>query len=394
GFWCITGKTAKRCPFKARPAMPPGTPRDPIYRGRRFSVDVIELCVRWYITYRLSYRDLVAMMAERGVAVTHTTIMRWVLRYVPEYEKRWARFSRPVGSSWRMDETAVSIRGGAHYLYRAVDREGKSVDSLLCSERTTEAAQAFLQKAVATPGAGWPSTINLDGYTPSHRAVRLLGQEDARWQSVTLRNSRYLNNIVEQDHRAIKRRCASMLGFKTARTAAVTLSGIELAHRIRKQQFLLDLGEQGRPAGDRSLKKLWERALTAEPVPAGCASNLPPSMHRNSAVRRVPLPRVRSDMPRRYPRKVFSGGGLYMYRTPSGGKYWRYKYRYGGKEKTLSLGAYPEVSSESARARHLLARQLLAAGVDPALRRERVRCCSTLEHEHSVRPMAALEWYE
>ena len=154
--------------------------RDPIYRHRRFQPEIIELCVRWYLTYRLSYRDLVAMMAERGVAVTHTTIMRWVLRYVPEYGKRWARFSRPVESSWRMDETTVSIRGGAHYLYRAVDREGKSVDSLLCSERTTEAARAFLQKAVATPGAGWPSTINLDGYTPSHRAVRLLGHEDAR----------------------------------------------------------------------------------------------------------------------------------------------------------------------------------------------------------------------
>ena len=78
--------------------MPCATRRDPIYSGRRFSVDVIELSVRWYITYRLSYRDLAAMMAERGVAVTHTTIMRWVLRYVPEYEKRWARFARLVGS--------------------------------------------------------------------------------------------------------------------------------------------------------------------------------------------------------------------------------------------------------------------------------------------------------
>jgi transposase-like protein len=128
--------------------MPRAIPRDAIYRGRRFSVDVIELCVRWYITYRLSYRDLVAMMAERGVTVTHTTIMRWVLRYVPEYEKRWARFARPVGSSWRMDETSVLIRGRAHYLYRAVDRDGRSVDSLLCGERTMEAARAFLRKAV------------------------------------------------------------------------------------------------------------------------------------------------------------------------------------------------------------------------------------------------------
>jgi hypothetical protein len=193
-----------------------------------------------------------------------------------------------------------------------------------------------LQKAVATPGTGWPSTSNLDGYTPSHRAVRLLGQEDARWQSVTVRNSRYLNNIVEQDHRAIKRRCASMLGFKTARTAAVTLSGIEQAHRIRKQQFLLDQAEQGRPAGNRSLKQLWDQALTAEPVPAGCASHLPPSMHRNPTAGRAPLPHVRSDTRRRYPRKVFSGGGLYMYLTPCGGKYWRYKYLRGEGEDAFA----------------------------------------------------------
>lgn len=176
--------------------MPRAIPRDAIYRGRRFSVEVIELCVRWYLTYRLSYRDLVAMMAERGVVVNHTTIMRWVLRYTPEYENRWARFAQPVGTSWRMDETSVSIRGGPYYLYRAVDRDGKSIDSLLCSERTIAAAQAFLRKAVATPAAGWPRKINLDGYTASHRAVRMLGEEDPRWRSVVVRKSRYLNNII------------------------------------------------------------------------------------------------------------------------------------------------------------------------------------------------------
>src|SRR3982750_3048272 len=90
--------------------------RDPIYRRRRFQTETVELCVRWYITYRLSYRDLAAMMAERGIVVSHTTVMR----YVPEYEKRWNRFARPVNSSWRMDETAVSVRGGLHYLYPAL----------------------------------------------------------------------------------------------------------------------------------------------------------------------------------------------------------------------------------------------------------------------------------
>lgn len=135
--------------------------RDPIYRGRRFSAETIELCVRWYITYRLSYRDLAAMLAERGMVVSHTTIMRWVLRYVPEYEARWARFARSPGSSWRMDETAVNVRGGRHYLYRAVDRHGKSVASFLSNDRSMEAAQAFFRECVVRPGVPWPRKINL-----------------------------------------------------------------------------------------------------------------------------------------------------------------------------------------------------------------------------------------
>ena len=114
--------------------MPERAARDPIYRRRRFSPETIELCVRWNITCRLSYRDLVAMMAEQRIFVSHTTIMRWVLRYFPEYERRWARYARLPGSSWRMDETAVAVRGGRHYLYRAVDRRGKSVASLLCRD--------------------------------------------------------------------------------------------------------------------------------------------------------------------------------------------------------------------------------------------------------------------
>jgi transposase-like protein len=104
------------------------------------------LRVRWCIFYRLSYRDLVSLMAQRGVAVSHTTIMRWVLNYVAEYERRWARVARPVNSSWWMDETAVRVRGGRHYLYRAVDRNGLSVDSLLCADSSVGSAQGFFYK--------------------------------------------------------------------------------------------------------------------------------------------------------------------------------------------------------------------------------------------------------
>src|SRR3981081_2299909 len=124
--------------------------RDPIYRRRRFQPEIMDLCVRWSLTYRLSYRDLVEMMAERGVVISHSTILRWVQRYVPEFERRWSRYARRVHSSWRMDETAVSVRGGTRYLYRAVDKYGKTVDSLLCADRSVWAERDFFCKAVKT----------------------------------------------------------------------------------------------------------------------------------------------------------------------------------------------------------------------------------------------------
>jgi transposase-like protein len=232
--------------------------RDPIYRRRRFEGEIIELCVRWYISYRLSYRDLVAMMAERGLVMSHTTILRWVIRYVPEFEKRWNRWARRVNSSWRVDETYISVRGKWHYLYRAVDKHGKTVDFLLRPDRGIAAAQAFFRKALATNSPRWPRKVTLDGHVPSHRALRLLRREDPKWKHVVVRSCRYLNNIVEQDHRAIKRRCAWMTGFKSFRNAAITLAGIELANRIRKRQFSFGLGRQRRTW---SLRQLWDRAL-------------------------------------------------------------------------------------------------------------------------------------
>jgi transposase-like protein len=136
--------------------MPQAAARDPIYYRRRYTPEIIELCVRWYLTYRLSYRDLSAMMVERGIVVSHTSIMRWVQRYVPEFERRWARLSKPTSGSWRMDETVVSIRGKSNYLYRAVDRNGKSIHSLLCKDRSVGSAQEFFRQAVEGASASLP----------------------------------------------------------------------------------------------------------------------------------------------------------------------------------------------------------------------------------------------
>jgi transposase-like protein len=179
---------------------------------------------------------------------------------VPEFEKRWNRWARRVNSSWRVDETYISVRGKWHYLYRAVDKHGKTVDFLLRPDSGIAAGQAFFRKALATNSQRWPRKVTLDGHVPSHQALRLLRREDPKWKYVVVRSCRYLNNIVEQDHRAIKRRCAWMTGFKSFRNAAITLAGIELANRIRKRQFSFGLSRHStRAARDASPQMLQQR---------------------------------------------------------------------------------------------------------------------------------------
>jgi transposase-like protein len=216
--------------MRNRPAM------SDMFKGRHFEQEIIILCVRWYLRYKLSYRDLVEMMAERGLPIAHTTILRWVQRYAPEFDKRWSRFATPAGTSWRVDETYVKIGGRWAYLYRAVDGSGKTVDFRLSQRRNVASAKAFFRKAVRSQRRS-PETITLDGYAASHRAVREL-QEQGRLPDLTkLRSSKYLNNLIEQDHRNVKSRLGAMLGLNSFASAAITIRGVELMHRIRKGQF-------------------------------------------------------------------------------------------------------------------------------------------------------------
>ena len=171
---------------------------DGLFKYRHFDREIIILCVRWYVSYKLSYRDLVEMMAERGVALAHTTVLRWVQRFMPEFEKRWMRFARPVGKSWRVDETYILVGGQWRYLYRAVDKRGRTVDFRLSEHRDIEAAKAFFRKAILTSGA--PMKVTLDGHHPSHRALFELRREARVWRRVKVRTCPYLNNIVGQDH--------------------------------------------------------------------------------------------------------------------------------------------------------------------------------------------------
>src|ERR1700691_3427754 len=203
--------------------------------------------------------DLHLSRQTRWTAINSQHVHRWVIRYVPEFEKRWNRFARPVNMSWRVDETYIKVRGKWNYLYRAVDKHGKTVDFLLRPDRGVAAAQAFFRKALSRCLPRWPRKITLDGLKQSHYALRLLRREDPKWKFVQVRCNQYLNNLIEQDHRAIKRRCASVVGgFKSFASAAIPLAGIELAHRIRKRQFSFG---RGRYHNFGSLKQIWDRAL-------------------------------------------------------------------------------------------------------------------------------------
>jgi transposase-like protein len=225
-----------------------------LFKGRHFDHEVIVLCVRWYLSFQLSSRDLVQMMSERGIALAHTTILRWVQRYVPEFEKRWNQNARAVGGSWRCDETYIKVKGRWTYLYRAVDKHGRTVDFLLSERRDVVAAKHFFRKAMKN---GTPRVITLDAYAASHRAITELKSAGTMPHRVRIRSSKYLNNVVEQDHRRIKHRIRPMLGFKRFESAAITISGIELTERIRKHQF-----KTGKlPGRPRTAPETWAAIL-------------------------------------------------------------------------------------------------------------------------------------
>jgi transposase-like protein len=212
-----------------------------MFKGRHFDRSVILLCVRWYLAYSLSLRNLEEMMAERGISVDHATVHRWVIRYSPELLDRFNLRKRPVGRKWHVDETYIKVRGRWMYLYRAIDSSGDTVEFWFSERRNLAAAKRFLIKALKRHGR--PERIVIDGSQTNREAIvscdttdRLPDRSRRRLKPIRIRQSAYLNNRIEQDHRAIKRRVRPMLGFQTAATARVILSGIEMVHMMRKQQ--------------------------------------------------------------------------------------------------------------------------------------------------------------
>jgi putative transposase len=204
------------------------------FKGSQFEKAILLWGVRWYVAYPLSYRQLEEMMGERGVAVDHSTLNRWVIKYAPEVEKQFRRRQRPVGKSWRLDETYVRIKGKWAYLYRAVDTEGQTIDFLLTPNRDRDAAEAFLHKALRSQGL--PEQVTIDKSGSNTAALKRYNKTHKT--AIVICHSKYLNNMVEQDHRAVKRLTHPMLGFKSFWAACCTIAGIEVMHAICKGQLL------------------------------------------------------------------------------------------------------------------------------------------------------------
>jgi transposase-like protein len=203
------------------------------FKGAHFPKDIILMGVRWYVAYPLSTRHVEELMEERGVSVDHSTINRWVVKYSPQLEEAFHRRKRPVWVSWRLDETYIKIRGQWYYLYRAVDKTGQTIDFLLTEHRDERAARRFLTKAIRRHGV--PAKITIDGSEANASAIR--SYNEAHGTTIIIRQVKYLNNVVEQDHRAVKRITRPMLGFKSFEAAQCTLAGVELMHMIRKGQL-------------------------------------------------------------------------------------------------------------------------------------------------------------
>jgi transposase-like protein len=206
------------------------------FKGRQFTAAVILWAVRWYLQFPISYRDLEGMLSDRGVAVDHTTLYRWIQAYAPDLDKRIRPHLRMTTGSWRVDETYVKVKGRWMYLYRAVDARGQTIDFLLSAKRDTAAARRFFRKALKQAHTVNPRTVTVDKNAAYLSATKAMKKAGELWRFAKLRQVKYLNNIVEQDHRRIKRLVRPGLGFQSFHTARRTLAGYEILAMVRKGQ--------------------------------------------------------------------------------------------------------------------------------------------------------------
>jgi transposase-like protein len=206
------------------------------FKWRHYEAEIILNCVRWYLSYPLSYRQVAEMVNERGLEVDHTTIFRWVQEYSPEIDKRCRPHLKLTNDSWRVDETYILVKGKQKYLYRAVDSQGNTLDFLLTAKRDAKAAKRFFRKTLKAIHTQTPRVITVDKNPAYPKAIKELKAAKKLPEIVKLRQSKYLNNIVEQDHRGIKRLVKPGMGFGSFNTARRTIRGYEIMNMIRKGQ--------------------------------------------------------------------------------------------------------------------------------------------------------------
>ena len=207
-----------------------------LFKWRHYQPEIILLCMRWYLAYPLSYRQVAEMVNERGLDIHYTTVFRWVQEYGPELDKRCRPHLRPTNDSWRVDETYIKVKGKQKYLYRAVDSDGHTLDFLLTAKRDTETAKRFLRKALNSVHTQEPRVINVDKNAAYPKAIDELKADEELSLQVELRQNKYLNNRIEQDHRAIKRLVKPGMGFGSFNTARRTIKGYEIMNMLRKGQ--------------------------------------------------------------------------------------------------------------------------------------------------------------
>ena len=202
------------------------------FKGRHFQQDIIIVAVGYYFRFSLSYRDIVELLRDRGVSVHHTTVMRWVHHYGPIFKALWRQHQTSHTKSWRIDETYINVKGHWTYLYRAIDSNGLTLDFELRKHRDYVAAYHFLKRLLTTNGR--PDRLVTDQYRATLKAVKHLMKQDYLSKSAH-QCSKYRNNLIEQDHRFIKRHRVRSANFQNIRTASATLSGIEVIHALRKK---------------------------------------------------------------------------------------------------------------------------------------------------------------
>lgn len=206
------------------------------FKGYCSSPEIIMLFVYMKCRFSLSYRELEEMASIRGAKIDHATLQRWLIKFAPLIDREVRKRKKPIGNSWRMDETYIKLNGKWVYLYRAIASCGDTIEFLLRNRRDDAAAKAFFRKAFKSNDI--PKKVVIDKSGSNTSALTDFNKNLPKEQKIQILQNKYLNNLIEKEHRFIKKRTKPMLGFKSFRSAKITIAGIENIRMIQKGQIV------------------------------------------------------------------------------------------------------------------------------------------------------------